>query len=83
MDIETQLERAPILLAERVGMLGQYVRDQSTGIVGRVNAVCFNAHERAQFQLKRYGVDQNGHPYPLLWVYVGDTVPATYDEARA
>lgn len=71
-----------ISYSSAIGLLGDHVRDMTTGIAGRVVSVCTNEHQSMQFQIKRYGVDSQGAPFPTYWAYVPDCVVCSRQEAQ-
>lgn len=72
----------PNYIEDVTTLLGTHVRDCTTGIAGRIVTVSFFERDEAQFQLRRYGLDGNGHPFPLHWVHARDTSPSTEEDAR-
>lgn len=62
--------------------LGRHTRDTTTGIAGRVTAVCFNEHEDTQYRIRRHGVDSSGKPFDQVWVYASHCENVTEAEAR-
>ena len=67
---------------EAISLLGNHLRDRTTGIAGRVVGICFYEHVAPQVQLRRYGVASNGAPYEQLWCYLGDCETISADQAR-
>jgi hypothetical protein len=67
---------------ESLKLLGEHVRDTTTGITGLVSAVCYNICEDAQFRIKRFGVDGHGKPYDVVWAYAIDCETVTEEDAR-
>lgn len=63
--------------------MAKSVRDCTSGIAGRVTAVCHNEHEDTQYRIRRYGVDSYGKPFDQVWAYVKDCVDVSDEEARA
>lgn len=68
--------------SDYVNLIGEYMRDWNTGIVGRVTAVCFCAHESTQFRLTRHGVQTDGTPYEPYWTHALDCAPSSREEAE-
>ena len=63
-------------------ILGTYVKDTVTGIVGRVIATIEYEHDAPQIKIQRYGVDTSGKPIEAAWAYCANCVPSSAEEAR-
>ena len=69
-------------MSDSIAMIGHHVRDRTTGIAGRVTAVCHYEHDAPQLRLRRYGVNSSGNPFDVLWVNIADCAPTSEEDAR-